>query len=208
MPMKNNQRQIVTPAVLKAALAGDFENAAVAMIPGGIEAQEAAGQVTFCASAILPKDCPRDKLEALGVKFGKDHDDIFVCVILPAGWKKQATDHSMHSDLLDGKGRKRGSIFYKAAFYDRSARMHLVPRYSVDSFIRCDSQGNVQPDVDYSTRPTHFLVAVKNGKEIIHSLGVTDAENGYDSREQLEKNGYKWLGEHYPQWQDPLAYWD
>ena len=31
----------------------------------------------------------------------------------------------MWSDLLDDKGVKRGSIFYKAAFYDRSAFLRL-----------------------------------------------------------------------------------
>ena len=48
-------------------------------------------------------------------------------VKLPAGWKKQATDHSMWSKLLDESGAVVASIFYKAAFYDRIAEMNCAP---------------------------------------------------------------------------------
>jgi hypothetical protein len=114
------------PAALLAALSGDVSNAEVASTPGGIEAQEAAGQAMLCASAQLPKKmlgCTRESLEALGFKFGADVDELFVTCTLPAGWKKKATDHSMHSDLVDEQGRTRAGIFYKAAFYDRRADM-------------------------------------------------------------------------------------
>lgn len=197
----------MTPAALAAAARGDMANALVASTPGGIEAQEAAGQATFCAAATLPKECPREALEKLGVKFGKDYDDLFVSVTLPPGWKKQATDHSMHSDLVDDKGRKRGSIFYKAAFYDRSAHMYLTRRYGVDSFIRCDAAGKPTGE-DYLTQPKNFLVAVMDGKEIIHSVGVVDADNGYHTRQQFEEDARKWLTEHFPEWESAAAYWD
>src|SRR5262249_23103348 len=135
----------LSPASLVAAARGDISNAIVAATPGGIEAQEAAGQAMLCLSSTLPKECPRAELEAYGVTFGDAQDDLFVKVTLPAGWKKQATDHSMHSDLLDDKGRKRASIFYKAAFYDRRADMHLVRRFSVSGYEACDENGSPMP---------------------------------------------------------------
>lgn len=46
----------ITPAAIVAALAGDTSNALAAMTPGGIEAQEAAGQRALVASTTLPKD--------------------------------------------------------------------------------------------------------------------------------------------------------
>ncbi len=114
------------PAALSALMRGDVENAIVAQTPGGIELQEAAGQAALVGTRdLLPRDCPREQLEALGFVFGEDADDLFVNVTLPKGWRKKATDHSMWSDLLDDKGVKRGSIFYKAAFYDRSAFLRL-----------------------------------------------------------------------------------
>ena len=45
---------------------------------------------------------------------------------MPNGWKKQATDHSMWSELIDDKGKVRATIFYKAAFYDQRAFLNLV----------------------------------------------------------------------------------
>jgi len=119
------------PAALAALLAGDAANAAVASTPGGIEAQEAAGQRTMCAKAILPKFASfnepinRDEYTALGITFGPDHDDLFVCVTLPDGWQVVPTEHSMWSNLVDSFGRERASIFYKAALYDRRAHIRL-----------------------------------------------------------------------------------
>lgn len=94
--------------------------------PRAIEAQEKRGQQEFVANEQLPAKCPADlkaTLEAAGVKFGSatPGDELFVLAVLPPGWKKVPTDHSMWSTLVDDKGVKRASIFYKAAFYDRDA---------------------------------------------------------------------------------------
>ncbi|MDP3917651.1 MAG: hypothetical protein Q8Q30_00550 [Candidatus Woesebacteria bacterium] len=86
--------------------------------------QESAGQQSFVSSDTLPTDLRgKEVLEAEGVKFlgPVEGDDIFQYVELPEGWKKVPTDHSMWSNLVDGAGRIWASIFYKAAFYDRSA---------------------------------------------------------------------------------------
>lgn len=97
--------------------------------PGAIERSEARGHQELVNSTQLPTDCrPEDKakLEAAGVVFGEPNprDPMFCDATLPAGWKKVATDHSMWSDIVDETGKKRGSIFYKAAFYDRSATLY------------------------------------------------------------------------------------
>jgi len=98
--------------------------------PRAIERQEAAGQRELESSDVLPTECSEDDrkaLEAAGVVFGSKvaGDDIFTHVTLPAGWKKQRTDHSMYTDLIDSDGKKRASIFYKAAFYDRNASWYI-----------------------------------------------------------------------------------
>lgn len=121
----------LTPAALLAALSGNIDNAVVAMTPGGIETQEAAGQKSFCNAEktqlpirIIPGT--RKDFEAMGIKFGKNVDDLFVEVELPLGWKVEPTDHSMWNMLVDDTGKKRAEIFYKAAFYDRDAFMRAV----------------------------------------------------------------------------------
>lgn len=134
-PMAENLR--MTPAALNAALSGDVENFLVAATPGGIEAQEAREQLKAVAAQRLPREGTilvdgresperRKMWESLGFVFGDAHDDLFVNVAFPAGWKLVATDHSMWSDLLDASGRKRAGMFYKGAFYDRTARINFV----------------------------------------------------------------------------------
>lgn len=95
--------------------------------PGGIEAQEARGQADMIASQRFPVDikgATRDDLTALGFVFLGPvlGDDLFQLAVMPAGWEIVATDHSMWSKIINGEGVECGTIFYKAAFYDRSAQ--------------------------------------------------------------------------------------
>ena len=94
-----------------------------------ILAQEGAGQFELVHfSDQLPVDGSEDpRWEELGVTFpDEDVDDpLFRTVILPAGWKKRRTDHSIWSELVDSNTRVVARIFYKAAFYDRRAFMRL-----------------------------------------------------------------------------------
>ena len=64
---------------------------------------------------------------ALGFTFGPADpgDKLFRPATLPEGWRREGSDHSMWSYLIDEHGRQRVAIFYKAAFYDRDAFMSL-----------------------------------------------------------------------------------
>ena len=120
----------------------------VMALPGGIEASEARGQRQLVESSVLPTDirdpyedgkllkgATRSLMESWGFVFGEvvSGDPMFQNVQLPAGWKKKGSSHAMWSSVVDDKGRERLSIFYKAAFYDRSAFMGIVSRYKVDT---------------------------------------------------------------------------
>ena len=121
----------ITPAALLAATQGDVENFFAAITPGGIEAQEAAGQARVCAhNDRLPVRGTeeREKWEALGFVFGEQltgNDSIFVACTFPPGWKLKPTEHSMWSDLVDDKGVERAMMFFKAAFYDYNAHIQF-----------------------------------------------------------------------------------
>jgi hypothetical protein len=95
-----------------------------------IEAQERAGQSQLVHSDRLPTalHSPREEFEALGFTFGDpdERDPMFAPATLPDGWKREGSDHAMWSYIVDQLGRRRASIFYKAAFYDRSAHMGLI----------------------------------------------------------------------------------
>ncbi len=93
-----------------------------------IEDMEAAGQRQLVASTVLPIDSGRDEqaLLELGFTFGAEVDDLFREATLPEGWVRRGSDHAMWSYIDDDQGRERVAVFYKAAFYDRSAHMYVV----------------------------------------------------------------------------------
>jgi hypothetical protein len=186
----------MNPAALAAALRGDLANALIASTPGGIERQEAEGQRTLVESAMLPKEIrgtTREQLTAQGFKFGADVDELFVACELPPGWKKSGTSHSMHSDLLDHLGRKRAGIFYKAAFYDRRADMHMNRRFNVEQFHE-------------GSRAGYSRCVVTDGDAIVFDSGEWKDED-YAHGERLRANCEQWLNATHPEWRDPLAYW-
>jgi hypothetical protein len=97
-------------------------------VAGYITEMEKAGGAQVAASELMPAEAPWDDLIALGFTKGEPvpGDDLFVNATLPAGWTKKATDHAMHTDILDERGVARVSIGYKAAFYDRWANAHIT----------------------------------------------------------------------------------
>ena len=183
-------------AALAAASRGDLANALIASTPGGIERQEAAGQRTLVESAMLPKEisgATREQLTALGFKFGADVDELFVSCELPRGWTKRGTDHSMHSGLLDEQGRKRAGIFYKAAFYDRRARMNMRRRFNVEPYRDGSQKG-------------HMRCIVTDGDEVVFDSGEWK-QGDYAHGDLLQANCERWLNDTHPEWQSPLACW-
>lgn len=204
------KRNTFTPAALAALSVGNLANFHAAMTPGGIEAQEKRGQMEQSKKQTLPLDLGQRRdgnLEdtrapwiALGFKFGKTVEDIFTECEFPSGWKKAPIDHSMWSDIVDDKGRKRGAIFYKAAFYDRKAHARLNCRFGVES--------------DYG-RPTE-TVRVTDACGLVEFKVSTPDWGG--SRDQAEKRQAKidearaacaaYLKNNFPDFASPSAYWD
>jgi hypothetical protein len=208
----------MNPAALRAALSGDMENFVVASTPGGIEAQEKRGQIEQSFAETLPIEGTekREAWERLGFVFGKTVDGIFVQAKFPKGWRKQPTDHSMWSNLLDDKDRKRGMIFYKAAFYDRSAHVNLERRFSCGS---CPVEG-----WNSKEKSGRFVGVVTDGEAIIHQTEPTAPEPQYNrgdnsgkredwlewlrSKELKQQEAKAWLDAKYPNHGDASAYWE
>lgn len=210
-----NERSIMNVAAVTALLNEDIQNAVIASTPGGIERQEAEGQKSFVASTHLPlhfNSGKKEDLELFGVVFGNAVDDLFQEAQLPVGWKKEATDHSMWSKLVDEKGRERASIFYKAAFYDRSAHIDVNRVYQV-----MVEPVNGYDDENY--REAEYVGVVKAcGKEIWRTKPI-EKEPPY-SKENLEQwmawnrkkdslrtEAINWLNENFPEWESNTAYW-
>jgi hypothetical protein len=183
--------------LMRALLTGDGSSA--------IEWQEKSGQQSFVGSDTLPTDMQDNAqlvLEAAGVKFLGivENDPMFQYVELPTGWKKEGTSHSMHSNLLDEKGRKRAGIFYKAAVYDRSAHLHVDRRFS---------HTNYHEDIPNGVRST-----VLDGDKVIWQSEImtwaedTDWSIKGEIRESVGAQAGVWLDTHYPNWRDASAYWN
>lgn len=96
-----------------------------------VPVQERLGQLEVASSTQLPVKGllgQRARWEAFGVKIlddTKTDDPLFCHVELPPGWQKVPRDHAYWTDLVDAEGTVRAEIFYKAAFYDRRAHVHL-----------------------------------------------------------------------------------
>lgn len=168
--------------------------------------QEKRGQAQFVHSDVLPKDMRghRATFEAMGVVFGDDHDDLFVKCTLPEGWSKQATDHRMRSNVIDEKGRERIYVFYKAASYDRSAHCSPVRRFGYGTKPETGYENytyGVTPDVPYVE---DCGVEIWRGEP----MAPTEEIPSYKIDAVLRPIAQAWLEEHYPDWEDYLAYWD
>ena len=131
-----------------------------------ITEMESAGQSQLVHSDRLPTDThgTDDAFTALGFTFGEPDagDPMFRPATLPEGWTRQGSDHAMWSYLLDDKGRKRVSIFYKAAFYDRSAHMSVVNPASVISDL-------FYADHDPTSLPLDDLLTAELARESLNS---------------------------------------
>lgn len=199
------------PAALKAWLAGDLENALVASTPGGIEAQEAAGQRELVASERLPKEGTittrfgegtpyRATLEQLGFVFGEDIDKVFVACTLPPGWRKEATDHAMWSRLLDADGHERAAIFFKAAFYDYHAHVSWTPRYQLRHHYAASP--TLPEKYDQQSRQGYSVIDHQSDAIMWVSPALA-----LDTDSSAYRDGLAWLREKYPLHENPFAYW-
>lgn len=205
-----------SPAAAIAFLTGDTENARIASTPGGIEAQEAAGARMVVESMRLPrfesgfrnKDS-QPTLERLGIKVLSIADDLFYNVELPAGWKQELTGHSMNTIVVDERGRERISVFYKAAFYDRSAHLWLRRRFQMHTQPVGGYDGAAYK-ANWETCPRFGFITDGNTR-ILETTPVTASEvvKHYDLDEKVLYPALKaWLADNYPLFSDEFAYWD
>jgi hypothetical protein len=166
--------------------------------------QEAAGQSSFVNSDTLPSDMSdaRVALEQSGVVFGDPvpGDPMFIYVTLPDGWVKTTSpgNDSRWTELHDEKGRKRAMMFYKAAFYDRSAHLSITRRF------------DMRQDYDCGNNVVYY---VTDGGKVIFTTAeypFTEkfSDEYYAQGDKASTEARAWLTEHYPDWEDAAAYWD
>lgn len=174
-----------------------------------IEDQERRGQQAVRHTDVLPnKISQRDReiLTSLGFQIGEvlPHDDLFLEATLPEGWAKRPTDHSMYTDLVDPQGRRRGSIGYKAASYDRWVSFHLCSRYDLQLY---------HPTGEYEFGKSFYgVVDTAQGGVFVYVPTPEDIERHKPEQRWDGKGDNQacshWLNQHFPDWKSPAAYWD
>lgn len=200
-----------------------------------IYASEARGQKQFVASESLPTNVngyrPRDSklcvdadLEEMGIELGEpfEDDEVFRPAKLPEGWTREGTDHSMWSNILDEQGHIRLNIFYKAAFYDRSAHVSPCFRFGITSGRDFRWRTTPEDELDYDAKESgdSDVVVIDRATKVLIELArfeVPPEEAEYGTEEWAVWNEAKnaahdlanaWLDEHYPDWCSPAAHWN
>ena len=187
-----------------------------------IENQEKRGQQMVVEYRRLPKatnhcsgyhkhddfEFTKAQYEKMGIKIIDEYDDLFWNVQLPEGWEIKATSHTMWNDLIDDKGRKRASFFYKAAFYDRDAFINFDTRYTT-----CVDHTADYAEVGYEEwRKSPTIGHIKDCEEVIYSTATKDSFDDYGMQDNVEKAIQEelenYMVEHYPDYKDVNAYWD
>lgn len=163
----------------------------------------------------------RAQLETLGFVFGKEVDKIFVEATLPEGWKIKSTSRYW-SSLLDEKDRDRGHIFFKPEFYDRNAFMSLRQRYTAGCDMDHDWLHEHQKDYEdwrdaYNDMPFSAVVTDFDGTDLYRFGPLIPRQLKVDWRQGFMGQGLEydlktmakaWIKGHYPDWENPAAYWD
>lgn len=151
-----------------------------------VDETERAGQGQMTRADRLPRaiaGLTREQLQGLGFVFGPQLDDLFDKVIFPPGWSVTRAESALYSRVLDEKGRERGTIMYKAVFYNRDAYVTFTRRYDV-GFAEVEGSH----DLAY--------VAQNLGKAL-------PGAPIFATHEPAEA----WLDNLHPAWRDRLAYW-
>lgn len=212
-----NERQITNTTRKVEEDPSSFILDAMAMGPSqAIENIESRGQDELVSQTKkLPTDGSAHEAWAKwGVVWGDPDasDPIFRAVTLPAGWKLKRASHSMWSDLVDDKERKRACVFYKAASYDRHASLTPLRRLEA-------SRNYIYPNVMPHNPEDHAAYSIQgvvkdsdghtvwSGQVNPYSI-VNNALDRMMIHESTLKQAERWLDEHYPEWRDFGAYWE
>ncbi len=174
--------------------------------PKAIKSQEAKGQEEFVNSQQLPLKCNSPIGTDAMIQYGKmgikvlgwgKKDELFGSFQLPEGWKRESTDHPMWNSLTDNKGRKRASIFYKGAFYDRDSFVNFYHRYLV-------TKEYLEKKKEEKTYTSFYQVKDRITEEVLFKTETTTEY--YDGK--LESQCHDFLAKNFPDYENLNAYWD
>lgn len=164
--------------------------------------------------------CTDEDLIKAGFKLGPRGTlttEIFRPAVMPEGWRFVQTDHGMWSDLVDGAGFVRGSMFYKSAFYDRSAHLGLNKRFTtredraaadVDGTLRGHVIARLPGKKDEDGHIVHTMTYPVKFPGTYHVVDESMRRAYFEASDQFRKDLSAWLATNYPDSDSVHAYWD
>lgn len=183
-----------------------------------IDRQEARGTEQLAGSDLLPVDMSgrnrdwesEDVLKKMGFELGDvvPDDELFRYAKFPEGWAKEVQSR-LWSSVKDDQGRVRLMIGYKAAFYDRWARLVFKRRYD---FSDLGDECVFPEGVDFWS-PTKIRAVVMDCGKVVKHSGWFDVA-GLDQkalsrvRSGVACLAQAWIQTKLPEYRHPLAYWD
>ena len=182
------------------------EDAAITTILGIItndftttsETMQNAEQLRALRTCKLPRSMhpSKDVFENIGFSFEEIDDELLYQGTLPEGWKLEKSDF-YYANIIDEKGRKRGTIFYKSSFYDREAEMKLYRKYNV-----------AWKYIEYARDGMLMEIFVEDFEHNVLTVIGTCTDIDWREQDKLFKKGEKFLDKNYPNWKDCCKYWD
>lgn len=146
---------------------------------------------------LLPKNMSPNKsvFENLGFEF-KEYDSVTLEATLPEGWTILSSENGLETLLIDEKGRNRGSFFFRGNVLSRTGYMLLVQRYHATYyFINPNKIGPIK------------VVATDFDGTVIFKAGY--CMNSYSNEyEHLLTKAKDFLNKNFPNWKNPINYWD
>lgn len=128
--------------------------------------------------------------------------------------------HTMWFDLVDNLNRKRESIFYKAAFYDRSVHISFRSRYRYEVITYLEEDNQKYSDFYEEKNHTPIFGRIYDGDKIIfettHDFFTEKFDNNnpkvwWENYNAFERSKCKecidWLNKNYPDWNNIYSYW-
>lgn len=140
----------------------------------------------------------------MGIVFGAALDGFFREATLPPGWSLEASgEHVMWTDLVDDRGRKRARLHHKALLTARMASMKPTVRY----IARIEYQGEFGRPGE-SNRGFVFDNSTQTEIFTTRTLRREGNDRMFLKTDTLKQEVAQWLKEHFPDHEDPAAYWD
>jgi hypothetical protein len=156
---------------------------------------------------MIPVSASADTMFArLGVEFASFADgDTMRRARLPENWKIERVN-KISKVIIDDTGAKRAELVIEGV---RRVTLHILPRYSIgiDKSI-VDANVRARFCVWDQKKPSEDKAIFEVSYPVPNVMRNRNAHERTIKHHADKEECRKWLNAHYPEWENPVAYWD